>query len=114
MSYHLSAEQIEELCQNQTIIPAKGDLPAVILAGTQAEIDRPLYKAFLTHIHLAREVRISSILLARVYVLALRVDRVLLVRFPESQVVDRICSALQRVACRAFEFSVRNGEQSYV
>ena len=112
MSYHLSAEQIEEFCQNQTIIPAKGDLPAVILAGTQAEIDRPLYKAFLTHIHLAREVRISSILLARVYVVVLQIYRFLSARFPESQVVDRICSAPQRAVCRAFKFSVRNEKQS--
>ena len=98
--------QIEALCQNAEIIPAKGNLPPVLLSGTQTETASPQYKCFLTYIHLGREVRVSAILLARVYVSLIRIQRVLLASGRSLKSLPRICTALERLVCRTFEFSV--------
>jgi hypothetical protein len=121
MSYHLSAEpekilgvELQGFGGSLAVIPTKGDLPEVILAWTKKDQDRPHHTTSLRHIRLVTEdgVRASSILLIEVYVWLIQIQRLLVVRHPGWGVAHRICSALQRVVCLAFEFSVRNGKQS--
>jgi hypothetical protein len=90
------------------VIPAKGDLPEVILAWTEKDQDRPHHTTSLRHIRLVTEdgVRASSILLIEVYVWLIRVQRLLVVRHPGWEVARRICNALQRAVCRVFKFSL--------
>lgn len=97
---------------SQLVLPPKAGMPAVILAATDEESNRPMYRIFLGYIHLANAVSASAILLVRAYVLLLRVDRVLLVRFPKQAGMLRICNALRVAVYRAFGFSVRHSVEN--
>jgi hypothetical protein len=74
-------------------IPAKGDLPAIILAVTELESSDPALRAFgfLTWNSLDAGLSFAN-LPAWLYVCALRIQRLLMVRFAERLLLNRMCT----------------------
>ena len=87
-------------------IPAKGDLPAIVLAVTELESSDPALRAFgfLTWNSLDAGLSFAN-LPAWLYVCTLRIQRLLMVRFAERLLLNRMCTDIQRLLVQAYRIS---------
>jgi hypothetical protein len=91
------------------VLPADGNLPALILGSTESEASRPGYKRWKQSILSAHEAPLSlSRLLASASLALFRGQRVLVVSQPERVLLLRICIAFQRIVTWALCFSLRH------
>lgn len=83
-------------------VSRSGDLPDMLIAVTRAESDHPHYKNLRAHIQVGPDGRIpSSNPFALAFVAVLRVERILLVRYPKFELGHRICRGLRRILGQA-------------
>jgi len=90
-------------------LPARGDLPAVILSSTVGvPLDRPAHTILRRHIlGEPYEAPALSKILCAAFLVVVRVQRLALVRVPGWPLADRICIVLHKTVMAALCLSLR-------
>jgi hypothetical protein len=106
----LQAEQIEIA----PAVPAKGDLPAIILALSPTETNHPCVPIFLRHIQGGHEQRtLATDLLVSAYRGTLQIHRLFACRYPQWRLVTRICIGMQSFLWWAYKNLKSQGGRNY-
>ena len=105
---YITNAMIGEVYKSFEVLPPKGDLPALSLSGIVPVC--PAYTKLIDHIWEGKcKRKCVASLCASMYVLLLRVRRILLVRHPGLPIADRICNELQKTIFRAYWLSFQIG-----